>query len=245
MDLLICEEMLLLALDNEKGGTTWLSGWTALTGGVLADAITRGAVVVEDDVLRPGREPGHPLLVRVRAAVAGDAEPRTTADWLQRLPADLDPLLEGVAQRLVETGVLREEHHKILGLFPTTRFPESDPSVERALRARLRSVLVDGAAPTPHEQLLIALVNPAGLLATATEDDDQAVRRAARERGAELAERAVTDHAGGAAVAAVGSLESGAAAAAMLGSVAATAAATTTAAASTTRNPPTTGSTAG
>jgi hypothetical protein len=230
VELLICEEMLLLALDGEKGGTAWLSGWTALTGGVLVDAIAAGAVVVDEEgeTLRPGREPEHPLLRRVREAVAAEAQPRTVGDWVQRLPAALDPMAEAVAARLVADGVLGEEHTTILGLIPTTRFPEADPSAERALRARLHAVLVGGAEPDPHDLLLIALVEPAGLLATATGDEDRAVRRAARKRGAELAERATTDPAGGAAVAAVSSVTSGAALAAMLGAVVATTAAHTT-----------------
>ncbi|MCO1660060.1 GOLPH3/VPS74 family protein [Pseudonocardia humida] len=227
MELLICEEMLLLALDGEKGGTTWLSGWTALTGGVLVDAIAAGAVTVEDETLRPGEEPAHPLLRRVREAVAAEGQPRTVGDWVQRLPIVLDPLVEAVAARLVEDGVLGEEHGTILGLIPTTRFPEVDPTAEQVLRTRLRSVLVQGAEPSPHDLLLIALVEPAGLLATATGEDERAVRRAARKRGAELAERATTDPDGGAAVAAVSSVTSGAALAAMMGAVVATTAAHT------------------
>ncbi len=220
--------MLLLALDGDKGGTTWLSGWTALTGGVLVDAIAAGAVTVQDETLRPGRESGHPLLERVREAVAAEPEPRTMGDWVQRLPVVLHPLVEAVAARLVADGVLGEEHTTILGLIPTTRFPEVDPTAERVLRGRLRSILVEGVEPTPHDLLLIALVEPAGLLATATGDEERAVRRAARRRAAELAHRATTDPHGGEAVAAVSAVTSGAAVAAMLGAVVATTAAHTT-----------------
>jgi hypothetical protein len=218
--------MLLLALDADKGGTTWLSGWTALTGGVLVDAIVAGAVTVEGDALHPGAEQEHPLLRRVREVVAQD-EPRTLADWLQRLPVEADPLLEAVAARLIESGVLTEQRGRILGLIPTTRFPEADPTAERELRARLRSVLVDGAEPDQHDLLLIALVQPAGLLAVVTETDERAVRRAARQRAQELAARAGTDSAAEDAVAAVSALSTGAAVAAMMGAVSASTAAST------------------
>lgn len=232
MELLVCEEMLLLALDGDKGGTAWLSGWTALAGGVLVDAIAAGAVTVADDeTLHPGDEPAHPLLRRVHGAVAAEAGARTVGDWVQRLPVVLDPLVEAVAARLVGDGVLGEEHVRILGVIPATRFPEVDPTAERVLRARLHSVLVGGVEPDPHDLLLIALVEPAGLLATATGDEERAVRRAARKRGAELAARAVSEPAaeptGGAAVAAVSAAISSTAVAAMLGAVAASTAAHT------------------
>jgi hypothetical protein len=226
VDLLISEEMLLLALDNEKGGASWLDGWAALSGGVLVDALLSGAVVLDDERLRPGAtEPTHPLLRRVREAVQAEPEPRTPTEWVQRLHGDITPFLQLVAQRLVETGVLTEERHKILGLIPTTRFPEADPTAERQLRARLRSVLVDGAEPDEHDRLLIALVQPAGLLATATEDDDREVRRAARKRGADLAEQ--TTHEPTAAV--TGAMDARAVVAAVLATVAATTAATSAA----------------
>lgn len=226
MDLLISEEMLLLALDNEKGGASWLDGWAALSGGVLVDALLAGTVVQQDERLHPGTgEPGHPLLERVREAVAAEPTPRTLAEWVQRLHNDITPFLEVVAHRLVESGVLNEERHKILGLIPTTRFPEADPRAEQELRARLRSVLVEGAEPDEHDRLLIALVQPAGLLATATEDDDREVRKAARRRGADLAEQ--TTHEPTAAI--TGAIDARAVVAAVLATVAATTAATSAA----------------
>jgi hypothetical protein len=177
----------------------------------------------------------------VREAVAAEPEPRTVADWVQHLPVVIDPLLDAVAAGLVERGVLGEEHGTVLGLVPTTRYPEADPSAERALRGRLRSILVDGTEPDPHDLLLIALVEPAGLLATATGDEERSVRRAARKRGAELAERATTDPAGGAAVAAVSSVASSAAVAAMMGAVVTTTAAHSTTSHTTTSSTPTDG----
>ncbi len=213
--------MLLLALDDEKGTTTWLSGWTALSGGVLVDALAAGVLAVRDDRLHPGTEPEHPLLRRVHAAVAARPD-LTLTDWLHRLPAEVDPFLEAVAGRLVERGVLTERHTTIMGLVPTTRFPAVDPEPERALRARLRSILVDGVEPDPHDQLLIALVEPAGLLTTAVEDDDRAVRREARRRGNELAGRPIAQPGAGAAVDAVTAAGRGTAIAAMMGAVAAT-----------------------
>lgn len=191
MDLLISEELLLIGLDDEKGGTTWLEHWTALHTAVLVDAIAAGAVTVADDRLRPGVEPAHPLLRRVRAAVAEDREPRPVTEWAARIGTVLKPLLASVAAGLVERGVLREERGRALGMFPTLRYPEADPGPERAVRARLRRVLVDGDAPSAHDTLLVALIgSDVGGIDRLLPDDDRAVRRSARARAVAIAENA-------------------------------------------------------
>lgn len=220
MDLLISEEMLLLALDDEKGGTTWLEGWAALSGGVLADAVLAGAVTVHDGGLVPGAEPAHPLLQRVRAAVGAHGEPRTMEDWIHQLPQEVTPFLGTVAERLLSAGVLAEEHGRILGLFPTTRYPEVDPTPERALRERLRRAVVDGAEPAGHDGLLIALVQPAGLVEGLVADGDREVKHTARRRARDIAEQ-VTAHPQTAAASAAVAVDAAAAAAAMVAVLAA------------------------
>jgi hypothetical protein len=86
----------------------------------------------------------------------------------------------------VARGVLSSERHKLLGLFPTTRYPEVDPGPESALRSRLRAVLVEGAEPDPDTAALLSLLVPLDLVKRVV---DRGERRAAAARAKTVAER--------------------------------------------------------
>lgn len=68
--------------------------------------------------------------------------------------------------------MLAEQHGKVLGLFPTTRWPEVDPAPERSLRHRLNGVLAVGAEPDPHTALLVCLLSPLGLIRGLVDKED-------------------------------------------------------------------------
>ena len=160
MELILAEQTLLIALDDQKGRDT--TRWGSDAG--LAAA----------------------LLAEAHAAIAASGRRRDAKGWVGRLPRDLKPLRKRVAHGLVERGVLSEETSKLLGLVPTTRFPASDPAPERELRERLDAVLLGGGEPTASEALLIGLLEPLGLIDTVV---DKGRRREARKRAKEVAEQ--------------------------------------------------------
>jgi hypothetical protein len=82
--------------------------------------------------------------------------------------------------------VLDEQRRKTLGLFPSTRYPELDPSAEQELRARLRAVLVDGAEPDDRTTALLALLVPLDLVRRTFPREE---RKDAHRRAKALAER--------------------------------------------------------
>jgi Golgi phosphoprotein 3 (GPP34) len=101
------------------------------------------------------------------------------------LPGELKPLTGTIAAPLVDRGVLTEQRSKFLGLFPSTRFPEADPEPERALRFRLRAVLLGEREPATSEALLLALLVPLDLVGGLVDKDQ---RRAAKKRAKEIAD---------------------------------------------------------
>jgi hypothetical protein len=78
------------------------------------------------------------------------------------------------------------ERHKLLGLFPTTRYPEVDPGPEASLRARLRAVLVEGSEPDAETAALLSLLVPLDLVKRLVERDE---RKAAVARAKTVAEQ--------------------------------------------------------
>jgi hypothetical protein len=222
MDLILAEELLLLFLDDEKGSDTasW-GGDPGLAGAILLD-LTRLHAIGEADgklVATPGARPEHPLLAAAHDAIAADAKRRDAKGWVGRLPKELKPLRERVAERLVERGVLSEQRRRVLGLFPTARFPEADPAPEAELRERLRAVLVTERQPTPQDAMLVGLLRPYDLVAKLVPKDR---RKDAKRRADDIAE-------GGAAAKAVDDTLKGIQAAVMASTTAAIVATTATA----------------
>ncbi|MFB7544900.1 GOLPH3/VPS74 family protein [Streptomyces zaomyceticus] len=167
MAVTLAEEIMLLSLDDESGAAKerQSAAW-AVAGGMLLDLVLAGRVSVDDGRIRvtDATPTEIPLLdERLRRLDAWCAKkgraPKVT-DWLTK---DHTKAVKATIGSLCERGLVREEQHRVLGLFPVTRYPEADGSAERELRARLRTVLRDG--PTHHARTtgLLALIHGAKL----------------------------------------------------------------------------------
>lgn len=190
-DLLIAEELFLLTHDDESGKTTSaaLSNDTATAGALLLDLAEHGVMTIDDKKkVHVVAEPvAHPLLARAQSVIAGDAKVRSVSHWVSALPSKLKKVQGQVGDSLVAQGVLNRDEGKVLGLFTTVRWPERDPAPERQLRAGLADVLVRGASPTPHQELLIPLLQGQNLVHTLVDKDD---RKAAKARAKQLTDAA-------------------------------------------------------
>ena len=193
--MLIAEELLLLCLDAGSGrsrvGSYRLD--PALAGALLAELALLGRVGVTAEgtgwaarpqrrrITVPDRRPtGDPELDRALEALAAD-EGRPVKDFVtsfssRRLSRGLRPRL---LDRLAAAGVLDRRRGTVLGLFPSTTWPERDRRVEDEVRGRLHAALVVGVTPTPRTAALVGLLHAAGAV---TRTVDAADRRAARAR---------------------------------------------------------------
>ena len=164
--LLLAEEIFLLAHNEESGkanGTLALDN--GLAGALLLDLAAEELVAADGSALTAVLgAASHRLLVSAHAELLQSDKPRTAQHWVNRLPIALKPLRLQVGQSLVERGVLAEQHQKVLGLFPTTSWPEVDPAPERELHHRLTGVLVEDAEPDPRTALLVSLLRALGLV---------------------------------------------------------------------------------
>ncbi|MEV8634756.1 GPP34 family phosphoprotein [Streptosporangium sp. NPDC051023] len=159
---IIAEEVLLLAYGEAEGkqlvGSSELDA--ALGGSLLAELAVNGRIDLAQKkvtVLDP-TPLGDEELDATLARIAAEPKERKPEWWVQRLNSYKlrKRLLSGLAER----GVLNEEQRKILGIFPSTRYPERDPSVEQEIRKRIESVLA-GAEPDQRVAVLIAVLHAA------------------------------------------------------------------------------------
>jgi Golgi phosphoprotein 3 (GPP34) len=187
--MLLAEELLLLALDDERGKVVVAELDKGLAGAVLIELALLERIRVAEKgedvragrlVLKPGAAPGHPVLddaLRLLSAKEG------------RKPKDvLGILAKGLRERLelllVDAGVLRRETRKVLGFFPIERLPAQDSTHETTVRERIAAAL-DGGRPDDRTAALIALLSALNAVTTVFDVPD---RRVARRRAKEIAE---------------------------------------------------------
>ncbi len=164
--LLICEQLLLVIYDDQKGRTALFdsSPAAALSGAVVLDLIVSGKLTEHDGKLAAhGSTPSHPALAKVFQAVAQSSKPRKVSHWVSKY-AQTGRTERTVAAGLAERGILREENRRILGLIPMTRYPQADPRPEQQLRKRLHAVLLEDAEPTEDEAMLVGVLKAGKLL---------------------------------------------------------------------------------
>ena len=164
--MLIAEDLLLLVTDEASGRLSAPAAQVdaGLGGANLVELTLRNKVDLsgEGDQGKPGR-----IIVR-DPSPAGDAvldaaleiiiahqgkKPSTVIRPLSK------NLRQSLYQRLADGGVVRAEQGRILGVFPTHRWPAQDASHEAEVRRLVTQVLTQQTAPDARTAALIALLH--------------------------------------------------------------------------------------
>jgi len=186
--MLIAESLLLLATDDATGKTTVARTYLdlALGGAILTDLAVCGCVVVDGEGRKarvtvtqqqPGNDPTLAVAIR-RLAEAGRS--LTPNDAIRMLSKGLRDRLHDV---LESRGILRREETRVLGVFPTTRWPSGGAPHRAAIRAELRDILLHRQQPSIHAAALITFLNPVDMLKTVVDRPDL---KAAWDRAREI-----------------------------------------------------------
>lgn len=222
------EELLLLAMDDERGtvhGAAAAALPFGLAGALLLDLTLRGRLAAEgNDLTVADRTPtGDDLLDEALATIAGARRARSARHWIARLSGGASHLKDRLLGRLIWRGILRREDRPILGIIPSPRYPAVDFTTEWELRQRIRATVLEGEAPDARTAVLLSLVQACRLAdAIFTREE----RAPARRR---LHEIARGECVGTAVAEAVAGMEAAAAAAVIAATSASVACATTAA----------------
>ncbi|MFT4215876.1 MAG: GPP34 family phosphoprotein [Micropruina sp.] len=195
--MLLAEDILLLATDDDSGRK--LARYTDLlvAGGLLSDLALAGNIRVTEagESIRKKRMvsvpeapwPADPLLGEALTVLSGKPNwfLSMAVDRLSRKLIDHKPVDE-VYERLARAELVSRTTHRVLGLVPTTRWVSVDGRYEAELREEFDAVLLFGAAPDPHIAALIALLSGAGLLVQVVDRGRGVDRRALRRQGKQL-----------------------------------------------------------
>ncbi len=169
--LTLAEELMLLALKDDKGtvapGTMYPF---AIGGAVISELLLADRIVVDDSKKRGlvdvvsdaplGDEFLDECLARIRQAKRRGS----LSTWVSRL-ANLKQLKHRVARSLCRKGILREDEDKVLLIFRRRIYPEVAPEPERELIGRLRqAIFTETADVDARTAVLVALADKAGML---------------------------------------------------------------------------------
>lgn len=165
--MLIAEDLLLLLTDDVTGKPV-VDGQRlplALAGAVLVELVTTRRVDVVDGgrwgsgprvAVLDARPLGDPVLDEALARTAAKGRPVAASSLLTSLAKGLPDALRS---RLAARGILRTESGRVLGIFPTVRWPAADSRHEATVRAALWDVVVRGRVPTDREACLVGLLH--------------------------------------------------------------------------------------
>ncbi|GLZ78811.1 hypothetical protein Afil01_36180 [Actinorhabdospora filicis] len=158
----LADELLLIAYDDDTGRNRATGLELGLAGSLLLELALSERLRVD------GRKKVHV----VSAASIGDEfadealarvgadKPRTARSWVNTFSRKLLPR---VRERLVGEGVLREEVHKVFGLFPYRYYPLADGRGEGEARARLERAAGNGVAGDARTAALAGLIRATSL----------------------------------------------------------------------------------
>jgi hypothetical protein len=206
--MLLAEDLLLLLTDDDTGKLTASSTEVdvALGGALLVELtlMQRVDVAGPDERVREGRlvvrdrDPTGDGLLNEALTIVGKNEGKKPQSVVERLGKRVRGRLY---ERLVEGGVLRAADDRILGIFPTHRWPAKDAAHELSVRAGLVSALREGATSEARTGALISLllalravhkaVDPGSVGLSKKELDANAKRIAEGEWAAKAVRRAI------------------------------------------------------
>ncbi|MEN8007345.1 MAG: GPP34 family phosphoprotein [Candidatus Krumholzibacteriota bacterium] len=161
------EEILLLALDDDKG-TTSQGGFfrNSMGGAILAELALNGSLSIANDkgkrvqVVRHGRL-DDPILDECLTMVREAKKPKKASEWVMKFAA-LKDLKNRVARQLVAKGVLAEDTGSVLKIFKRTIYPEVDGGPEKDLRERMEKAIFTATTNMETRTVVIIALAHAG-----------------------------------------------------------------------------------
>ncbi|MDA3892080.1 MAG: GPP34 family phosphoprotein [Salinivirgaceae bacterium] len=161
MEFNLLENLILLALDDEKGNLKAES--SALTMGLIGAAILQLShdqkITIQDKNIRlvDGSKTGYVILDILIDKVSNSKKPRTVKNWMEKLQFPMENKWKTIVNDLIKKGVLTRTRKKVLWVIPIERYPTINATHENKLKQRLQDVVL-GSTPSDYEIMLLGLI---------------------------------------------------------------------------------------
>ncbi|TWT64266.1 GOLPH3/VPS74 family protein [Rubinisphaera italica] len=177
------EELLLLALHDEKG--TLNGGYIehALAGAVLAELLLEDQIIIDDQAnglikLQMDKEPDDPLFRKAYRLINLWQKPMSLEGLLSEL-ANLSSLRYLATEQLCDRGVVENVEETILYIFSRNIYPTLNPAPEQEIVSRIRDgIFNDEAQLDPRTCALISLAHHTDYITAAISFHERAKHKA-------------------------------------------------------------------
>lgn len=160
--LMLPEEFLLLATDEEKGTIFQSASMTlgsGLPGAVLLELSLKKAFRIENErIVVDSVEIDDPFFRDILVQIQQDKKPRKLSTWVQRLAFRQRRILQALRQRLVDSHILKEEERRVLFFFHAKRYPARNKKIRREILNRIHSVVLRRGEPDERTICLLSLI---------------------------------------------------------------------------------------
>ena len=163
------EEIMLLALRDEKGTIATSFPEQLIAGAILAELLLDGHLSVENSRkklvdIKNRKKTGDPVIDECLEKIKMVKRPASLQTWVNRI-AGIKQLRHKAARQLCDRKILRADEDKILLIFKRRIYPEIDPMPEKQLIDRLKSaIFTDQRDLDPRTTVLVSLASGTELL---------------------------------------------------------------------------------
>jgi hypothetical protein len=170
-DLWLHEQLLLLALHDEKGTMQSVAFEVGAGGAILCELLLGGRITLEPAgrrkrpvvKVRDTAAPGDPILEEALRRMQGAKRQDGLVAWAARL-AGTKRLRHRIAERLRHRGILGKREGRVLLVFSRDLYPTANPAPERELVERIRRAVLGDGEVAARTAILVTLANQLGLL---------------------------------------------------------------------------------
>ena len=178
----LMEELLLLALDDEKGKIIFSSSSAlpyGLRGALLLelalmkkiDVVNKKLVVINDNPTE------NSLLNNALEMIANHHKQKKVKYWVSKLKSKMKQLRKDLLSGLMDKGIIEKKDEKILWLIPTKRYPTKNPIPENEVRSRIIDIVLHNKQADERSLMLISLINSCSLIKEVFAKEDRKIAK--------------------------------------------------------------------
>ena len=185
------EQLMLIALKDEKGTVLFTASGIlhfSIIGAIMMELYFAKKIDYENKkiIVTDNTPTGNAFFDNVLQIISDSGNTKDIKYWLLKINSKIKNVKERTIGHLVFSKVLKEENHKIFGLFSKKTYPTINPEPEIKLRECIKNFVLNKEAPDERNIVLLSLSQISNLLEDIFNKDDI---KTAKERISELVTR--------------------------------------------------------